>query len=306
MPNGKKFLEVSSLTMNDITINETQNKPQSLCLLAAMRLLYGRAKILRTLRVCITVILPIISVLSLNFFPSFKEELAFIAGAWLVLNRIFVLEIEKKMVKEAAKIQEEFDVNIFQISWNSLLVGEKIPVERIKRLNEESKEKEENLKNWYPGLKSPEHYHNVLLAQRTNITWDIDLRKFYKNILYGVIILYILLLIGICFLMNLPTQTLIISFLVPSFPLILHLIETANGHKQRHESLEKVLPKVTDEIKNFSKNDEGIANTIRGYQDIVFLKRCDVNMIPNKIYWLKRNLYDKIAKETNEEKSEKQ
>lgn len=292
--------------MDEININVKQNKSESLRLLAAMRVQYSRAKILRTLRICITVLLPIISILSLNYFPSFKEELAFLAGAWLVLNRIFFLEIEKRMVKDAAKIQEEFDVNIFQISWNSLLVGEKIPAEGIKRLNQKSKEKEGNFKDWYPGLKSPEHYLNVLVAQRTNIAWDIDLRRFYKNILYGVITLYIIILIAICFQINLPTQTLIISFLVPSFPLILHLIETANGHKQRHESLERVLSKVTDEIKNFSKNDEGIANTIRGYQDIVFLKRCDVNMIPNKIYWLKRNLYDKIAKETNEEKSEKQ
>ncbi|ACA42254.1 MULTISPECIES: S-4TM family putative pore-forming effector [Lysinibacillus] len=293
--------------MNEITINKNQNKPESLRLLAAMRLLYGRAKILRTLRVCITVLLPIISILSLNYFPSFKEGLAFLAGVWLVLNRIFFLEIEKRMVKDAAKIQEEFDVNIYQISWNSLLVGEKIPVEGIKRLNQKSKEKEENLKDWYPGLKSPDHFLNVLLAQRTNIAWDIDLRKFYKNILYGVTTLYIIILIAICFQINLPTQTLIISFLVPSFPLILHLFETANGHKQRHESLEKVLPKVTGDIDNYSTNEQGmIANTIRGYQDIVFLKRCDVNMIPNKIYWLKRNLYDKIAKETNEEKSDNQ
>ncbi|MEK4487910.1 S-4TM family putative pore-forming effector [Psychrobacillus sp. FSL H8-0484] len=302
--NGKKFLEVISLNMDEIYINGKQNEPESLRLLAAMRILYGRAKILRSFRVFITVLLPIVSVLSLKYFSNFKEELAFIAGVWLVLNRIFFIEIEKSMVKDAAKIQEKFDVDLFQISWNNLLVGEKIPIERIMRLNEKSQEKEENLKNWYPGLKSPNHFFNVLLAQKTNIIWDIEQRKFYKNVLYWILILYILILLGTCFLMNLPTQTLIISFLVPSFPLILHLIETANGHKQRHESLEKVLPKVTADVENYSRTGDGIVNTSRGYQDIVFLKRCDVNMVPDKIYWLKRNLFDKIAKETNEAQSD--
>ncbi|PFU61808.1 hypothetical protein COK90_11600 [Priestia megaterium] len=292
--------------MNEIYINVKQNEPESLRHLAAMRILYGRAKKLRTFRVFITVLLPIVSVLSLKYFPNFKEELAFIAGIWLVLNRLFVIEIEKNMVKEAAKIQEKFDVNLFQIPWNNLLVGGKIPIERVMTLSEKSQEKEENLKNWYPGLKSPDHFFNVLLAQKTNIIWDIEQRKFYKKVLYWILILYILILIGACFLINIPTQTLIVSFVVPSFPLILHLIETANGHKQRYESLEKVLPNVTADVENYSRTDDSIVNTSRSYQDIVFLKRCDVNMIPDKIYWLKRNLFDKIAKETNEAQSDKQ
>lgn len=76
MTNGKKFLEVSSLTMNEIIpINVKQNEPESLRLLAAMRFLYGRAKILRSFRVCITVMLPIVSILSLNYFPNFKGYL---------------------------------------------------------------------------------------------------------------------------------------------------------------------------------------------------------------------------------------
>lgn len=66
--------------------------------------------------------------------------------------------------------------------------------------------------------------------------------------------------------MNLPTQSLIITFLVPSLPLILHLIETANGHKQRYESLEKVLSKVTADVDNYSETDGGITNTCRGYR----------------------------------------
>ncbi|RUL51920.1 S-4TM family putative pore-forming effector [Lysinibacillus antri] len=292
--------------MDEIYINVKQNEPESLRLLAAMRILYTRAKKLRSFRVLITVLLPIVSILGLKYFPNLKEELAFIAGVWLVLNRVLFIEIEKSMVRDAAKIQEQFDVDLFKISWNNLIVGEKIPIERIMKLNEMSQEKEEHLKNWYPGLKSPDHYFNVLLAQRTSIVWDIEQRKFYKNILIWIVILYILIMLGICFLMNLPTQTLIISFLVPSLPLILHLIEITKGHIKRHESLEKVLPKVTVDVENYSRVDDDIVNKCRGYQDIVFLTRCDVNMVPDKIYWLKRNLFDKIAKDTNEAQSDKQ
>ncbi|MGE7022103.1 S-4TM family putative pore-forming effector [Solibacillus cecembensis] len=288
-----------------IPINVKQNEPESLRLLAAMRFLYGRAKILRSSRVCITVMLPIVSILSLNYFPNFKEGLAFVAAIWLVLNRVLFIEIEKKMVKNAAKIQEKFDVDLFNISWNNLLVGEKIPIERIRELNEKSQEKEGNLKDWYPGLKSSDHFFNVLLAQKTSIIWDIELRKLYKWILYIILGLYIGIIFGICFFMEFPTQTLIISFLVPSFPLILHLYETAIGHRQRYESLEKVLSKVTADVENYSKTDDGIVNNTRGYQDIIFLARSNVNMIPDIIYWLKRNLYDKIAKETNVAHSDK-
>ncbi|QPA61255.1 S-4TM family putative pore-forming effector [Lysinibacillus sphaericus] len=291
--------------MDEIYINVKQNKSESLRLLAAMRVQYSRAKILRTLRVFVTVLLPIISVLSLKYFPNLKDELALVAAIWLVINRLCIIEKEKSMVKEAAKIQEMFDVGLFQISWNNFLAGEYIQTERIKKLNIISKEKEENLIDWFPGLNSSDHYYNVLLAQRTSIIWDMDLRKIYSNILKWILIMYIIVLIWIPYLLNLPFQTFIISLIVPSLPLILHLIETTNGHKQRYDALEKILTKVENNISNYSGTDESIKITCRSYQDIIFLNRCNVNMIPDKIYWVKRNLFDKIAKESNEEQSEK-
>ena len=291
--------------MDEIYINIKQNKPESLRLLAAMRVLYSQAKFLRSMRVIVTVMLPIISLLCLSYFPGFKEWLAFIAGIWLVITRIFLVEKEKRLVKEAATIQENFDTNVFQLPWNTLLVGEEVSLERILDLNGKSQEKEEKLIDWYPGLDSTHHVFNVLLAQRTNLHWDIEQRKIYKNILQWVLIIYIVFVITIGFLLNLPTQTMIISFLVPSLPLIIHLIEIINSHKQRYESLTRVFPKVTSEIENYS-NVNALDYDIRGYQDIVFLKRCDVNMVPDKLYWLKRNEFEKISKESNQNHSKNQ
>lgn len=304
-PNGRQYLEATSLNTDEIYINIKQNKPESLRLLAAMRVLYSEAKFLRSMRVMVTVMLPIISLLCLKYFPGFKEELAFIAGIWLIVNRIFLAEKEKRLVKEAATIQENFDTDVFQLPWNALLVGEKISLERILNLNGKSLEKEEKLIDWYPGLTSTHHVFNVLLAQKTNLHWDIEQRKIYKNILQWVLIIYIVFVIAISFLLNLPTQTMIISFLVPSLPLILHLIEIINSHKQRYESLARVFPKVTSDIENYSSVN-AFDYDIRGYQDIVFLKRCDVNMVPDKLYWLKRNVLEKISKESNQNHSKNQ
>lgn len=281
---------------NYITIK--QNEPESIELLSAMRHLYNKAKFIRIIRVAITVLLPIISVITLYLYPPSMQMMTLISAIWLILHRIFLQEIEKKNVKNAAKIQEEFDERVFQLNWNETLVGTRIEKEEIKELCQSFKGDKEKLKDWYPGLNASHHFLNVLIAQRTNVKWDINLRKFYTVLLAIIIIVYLVLIITIGMVTNLSLQTFLLSFLVPSLPLLLHMAETLNSHKQRYQSLESIVSKLTKEINNFSS--EGVKTKCREFQDAIFIKRCDINTIPDKVYWIKRLTYDKLAKEVNE------
>jgi SMODS-associating 4TM effector domain len=298
MTNGRKFSDRNFLIMNKDHISIKQNEKYSLEQLAAMRLLYGKAKLVRGIRVGLTVIIPIISVLCIYYYPVSRNWLAVLSAIWLVLNRVFFTELEKGFIKDAAKIQEGFDTSLFVIGWNDILIGKKIKVEKIKELSESFKGEVDKLRNWYPGLNGSSHYMNVLLAQRTNIEWDINLRKFYTSILVFISVCLIILLFVLGIALDFSTQIFILSFIIPSLPLLLHLFETSYAHKQRFTSLEQASAKVENELENFSIDD--VQHTLRQLQDFIFLKRCDINTVPEKVYWLKRNTYDKYAKEVNE------
>lgn len=287
--------------MNKDYITQNQNLPESIRLLAAMRNLYGKAKRIRVFRVVLTILLPIISVVCMRFYPSTSEIFALISALWLIFNRILFQALEKKVVKNAAKIQEEFDTNLFQLKWNEILVGSKILIEDVIKLNEDFKGNKDKLKEWYRGLKASNHFANVLLAQRTNIVWDMKLRKFYRNLLIGILVIYFLILISIGYFSSFYFKDYIITFVVPSLSLILHLFETSKAHKERYKALESVLPKITNKLN--SPLDESIEITCRQFQDSIFLSRCDINTVPNIIYWIKKITYDKLAKSVNEEYS---
>lgn len=137
--NGGRFLEGNSQSMNKDYITVKQNKPESIRLLAAMRHLYGISKHIRLIRIVITIIFPIISVICANYFASAIPTIAILSAIWLILNRTWILELEKNIVRKAAKIQEEFDVALFQINWNDILVGEKVDPEYKIELNQKFK-----------------------------------------------------------------------------------------------------------------------------------------------------------------------
>lgn len=301
MMNGEKFLEENSRSMNKDYITVKQNEPESIRLLAAMRYLYGISKQIRLIRVGITTLLPVISVICANYFSFAIPTIAILSAVWLIFNRTLVQEIEKSIVRKAAKIQEEFDVDLFQINWNDTLVGEKLDPEYKVGLNQKFKGDRDKLKDWYQGLKATSHFSNVLLAQRTSIVWDMNLRKFYGNLLITVFILCLISFILIGFYLNVSVQTLILSLFIPSLPLLLHLIETAIVHKKRSYSLGVVSAKITNEISK--STSDNIKYRCRQFQDFIYLNRCDINTVPEKIYWIKRITYDRLSKEVNEEYS---
>lgn len=299
--NGEKFLEETSQSMNKDYITVKQDEPESTRLLAAMRYLYWISKQIRLIRVGLTILFPVISVICANYFSVAIPTIAVLSAVWLILNRTWVQEVEKSIVQNAAKIQEEFDVALFQINWNDTLVGQKLDPEYKMRLNRKFKGDRDKLKEWYQGLKATSHFSNVLLAQRTNIVWDMNLRKFYGNFLIVIFSLCLLLFIFIGFYLDLSFQSLILSLFIPSLPLLLHLVETAIAHKKRSYSLGAVSTKITNEISNSTSDNLNIR--CRQFQDCIYLKRCDINTVPEKIYWLKRITYDKLSKEVNEEYS---
>lgn len=287
--------------MSNEFISVEQDKPKSLELLAAMRYFYSKSKAIRLFRISITTLLPIISILSLNFFPSFKLPLAFFSALWILFNQFLFQKIETKRVKNGAKLQEAFDVKLFKLEWNDILVGDKTSTEDIISSSQKFSGDRKKLLSWYQGLESEDHFSNVLSAQYENLAWGIKLRRFYSIILLTVFIIYLLILFTVSFFYDYSVQTLLLSFMIPSQPLLLHLYSTYNAHEKWCKESETITFKIINQMNDSSSaTEESIMNKCRRYQDYIFLSRCDSNTVPDKIYWFKQNTYDKLMKKVNE------
>ncbi|WP_347841554.1 S-4TM family putative pore-forming effector [uncultured Draconibacterium sp.] len=107
--------------MNNIQTN--QNKADFIRLLKAQRVAYSIAKRCMSVEVIILLISIIFPIL-LIFFPDLVEQsLVIILSGGLVILSVLLNNLMKNRTNVAAKIQEEFDTKLFNLTWNSLLCG---------------------------------------------------------------------------------------------------------------------------------------------------------------------------------------
>ncbi|RED32292.1 S-4TM family putative pore-forming effector [Paenibacillus sp. VMFN-D1] len=284
---------------------DKQNESQYIKLLVAMRYYYNKAKLIHRVRVYGVFAAAIISGFLGKIFPSVTWLLvlsAVLSAGWLIIHRLVLMDLEKSYTKRAATIQEEFDTKLFGLSWHKSLVGSPIKPEQIAEANIRFKGERDKLKDWYVGLSSSEKWLNVLIAQRMNLAWDSNLRKRYA---YLVLTLTILCgVVTILLSLQTPLLTYILSFLFPTLPILLHGFETFRDHLRRSKSCEQLGSEV---LTTYNQNKEHISPDInqrcREYQDAIFHKRCDITLIPNRLYWLSRNQDDSLFKTVNEELS---
>ena len=111
-----------------------QNSPENIKLLAAQRCLYQQAKTLQCWRTIGTVGLAAIAPFVMLVFPQSKMVMGMVGGLWLLVSKLIFEDIEAGKIKTAAKIQEQFDINLFDLPWNSAISGNKVEPEIINSL----------------------------------------------------------------------------------------------------------------------------------------------------------------------------
>lgn len=280
-----------------------QNSPENIELLAAMRHLYNIAKRIRTIRVTVSVVIAIAVVFFSATNIQAKESLVLIGAIWLIITK-YMQAKEKGYTKTAATIQEEFDTNLFGISWNKSLVGNKIPPEEIKKAAARLKENHKSLEDWYTGLNAANKTSNILLAQRTNLTWDARRRMKYAYAVGFITVAYF----AFSFYLGWSTsmKAYFLTILVPSLPILLHGIETCKDNWSRANKCQLVGEKVLATFESMEKvPDPNILQICREYQDSIYQKRCDITMVPNWWYRIWREEDEDIMKTVNERLSGK-
>lgn len=293
---------------------EKQNQPYMLKLLAAQRQGYSDIKTTLMRSFFAGVVIP--SALSFIFFimsfypgytaPWVKTLLTIYGLGFFILNH-FVMEHIGNCKKRAARIQEEYDTSLYEMEWNGVLAGKKIPfsesIEYARRYLNSNGDK--SLRNWYlnESLNVPAPLM-VLLCQSKNMSWDARLKRKTSTLL-SVIVAVNILMFTVTFMFANPTFLEFIAFIaiiLPTYQFYYRYVSENKKSVMRADEVraltESTLRQVTDTHVFDQQEIEKLSRTI---QDQIFSYRVSGNPVPDFIH--KRNRvqdeerYDRVFEE---------
>ena len=111
-----------------MNVHGNQNQPDKLKLLAAQRQFYNWAKTWIGINYSITFIIAVYAPIGYLLFPESKYVVGAIGAAWTLISLLINLK-EQALTNKAARVQEQFDTEVFGLEWNEVIAGKKVSPE---------------------------------------------------------------------------------------------------------------------------------------------------------------------------------
>lgn len=227
-----------SETTNEILIKQAQNENK--LLLRARDRNYRAAKLTQGIVVFVSVLLPVTGLLIGPHHPEVRPYIALSGLFMLLLETAIIDRWQKDRLKRGAKLQEQFDTEVFNLPWNRFIVGARVEPEDVRALSAKplSATREGHFDSWYEPCVGPLPLHLArLVCQRTNISYDARLRRKYGNGLLSLTILFGvgLLFTGLALCLKFPDLLMIL--VVPFMPILTWALKERLQHANTASSL---------------------------------------------------------------------
>lgn len=278
--------------MNRIT--QTQNEAKFIEYLKAQRVAYSQCKIYQVfdvISVLMAIVLPIIGM--------YRTDIVNYLGAFGVLWTIIYLVTEnyrKKKTEQGAKIQEQFDTELFEIPWNEILCKNKVNTDTKIDLAKEYKGND--LSNWYSlevDSSLPKSIA-IILCQRINFSWELKLRKRFVTFLIILLVAYYGIFVGFFVSKNIGFYD-ILLLIAPSLSFLIYGVQNSLSLKNHIKSKNDTLSQIDEILNEYSDNREKPSKGIlRQVQDIIYTERTVPEKIPDWFY--------KLSKSSNENRTD--
>ena len=207
--------------------------------------------------------------------------LAAIAGLWIFVGGIVSTPREQHWFVLGARLQEQFDCELFGLDWNGPLVGDHVDAEDVADLARGRASND--LRGWYPRVvdefPSPT---NIVLCQRTNAAWARRIHAAYSTFLGLAIAAWFCAIVLIGLAESVELSEFLVWLALPSLPAMLEALDVFLSHRAisaRKEHLQKEV----DAVLLSGSGDP------RDLQDGIFDSRRRPPKVPNWFYRLRRD-----------------
>lgn len=287
-----------------------QNQEKYLKYLAAQRQLYDENKKWVSLILYLPIGFAFLGniVFALVNWSTISPLVTWLTWIFNIVELFAILYLASNIRKSAAKIQELFDCEVLELSWNDAL-GPKPKPEVIYKAydrftNKHNQSEWEKLKNWYthPELGELPLVQARIACQKENIWWDSEQRREYARgaIIATVLIFIVLITIGIIADWSLQ-QFLQGPIAISGTLLILGIkhgyrhIEAAN----RLDDLYNCVNELWEEASQQDVDDNKVTQKTRDLQTEIFHQRSDNPPVFSWFYNKIRKKYERISRESH-------
>ena len=284
--------------MNSISVR--QNSKQNITRLQAQRHLYSSAKKLSTIRLVLAGATSIVGVIALVCFQE-SNSLAAFAGILVSFVNIGLLESwQRRVQKSAADIQELFDCDVLDLTWNFVFARSQPVVEYVTETAKKTNcRNNSSLANWYPNIVDSVRIHQArVICQRINCRWDSNLRRQYARILWAVFSLVILIAILIGLSVNMDMQKFFLAVVAPLTPTLLWVMREAQCQFEAASAIDQLNDVVNALWMDILKNDlteNQAASRSRELQNGILIQRRVNPLVFEWIYRLDREKGERTA-----------
>ena len=231
-------------------IAERQNKDSNIAKLAAQKQLYRDVGWINRINLMLAVIIPLVLAIVQEIMVcwTWAKWVSCIVSIIIVLLSIHLSSTGKKETKLAATIQQEFDIDVYQMPWDRKLFGERRDyAEEIAVYSKTilaNKQEKDLLYNWYTReVDSLPLIEGIAACQKVNFSWDAGLRKRYRKFLRVLLLLIISVLLVVSMVRNLPFQEVVIRLFIilPAIKWSVENIKDLSDDLNRMNSIEKAV-----------------------------------------------------------------
>ena len=219
--------------------------------------------------------------------PEWGGLVGAVAGVWVLAGRTILSWLDRRHIQKAVTIQEQFDVDIFDLEWNYSLAGHKIAPEDIHAAaNKVRKGKQvERLRNCYPNVDGAVWPLDVLLCQRANAVWGRRGHNRYAYLIVSLGVIWFIAGIVMAIFAHVTLAGYLVKVFLPSQPAFLDTVDLFLGHRNlslEKEALENDITALWE--KGVSNPADVTRKDCRKFQDKTFRLRQSGMQIPQVVY----------------------
>ncbi|UGY02472.1 S-4TM family putative pore-forming effector [Bradyrhizobium quebecense] len=280
------------------TIARDQDTPEFQRLLMARQRIYSDATRYQILQIALTVALPVVGAVLALAYPQARPYVALYGLIATALDVMWVDRMQRRLLKVAAKISEEFDCTLLKMPWNSFVAGKRGDAETIDAAARRWSDDASSIAGWYIGITATaRHPMARLVCQRMNLQYDASLRRKYGTYLIsGAGILFITLIIAaVANDLKLIDSAAIAATISPAIFWAIREHFRQSDSAATNEILKGEAEKFLDSVRANGCDDAECDKRSRELQDALFQRRVANPLVLPAVYRLMRNELEKQA-----------
>jgi hypothetical protein len=240
------------------------------------------------------IILPLCAFATGLIYPELKPAISFLAVVLVLLDVAWIDRQYRKSLRLAARASELFDVELLHLQWNALSAGKRPSPEDTDRAarNWAKHFGDARLRDWYsPAVDRAPMGLARAICQRTNLSYDTDLRNLYIVGLTFFAVMIVAVVIAIGFRSSSKVSEFVIAGWVPAAPFAIWALRERFRQTDAVEANAPILAEAENLIERVITggcNEDECASVSRQLQNAIFNRRATTVLLFPGIYRFRR------------------